>query len=64
MYRRAQPPTLELIGRALNDQCRTVLREPLPQRWIELIRSLGESECVKESLPIPHRNSRDAHASP
>jgi hypothetical protein len=53
---------VERIGTPLRDQYEAILREPLPERWDELIKRLNEKERVRrEAAPPPHRSPRDVH---
>ena len=51
-----QETILQRLGKALNVRLDDVTHEPLPQRWIDLIRHLNEqerrqSECEPEPEP-------------
>ena len=38
---------LGLIGKALRSNYEDVAKEPLPERWVELIHYLNERECAE-----------------
>jgi hypothetical protein len=42
--RRVRHPVFECIGKTLNSQYDAIVQEPLPQRWVDLIRHLTEKE--------------------
>jgi hypothetical protein len=48
--RRAQHPVFECIGKALNSQYDAIVQEPLPQRWVNLIRYLSERERTPSNV--------------
>ena len=54
-----QTAFVEMIRRALRDQYDTVLAEPLPQRWLELINGLcaGEKPARLEQAEQDHNPS-------
>jgi hypothetical protein len=59
---RVRSELVERIGCPLRDQYEAILREPLPERWYELIKRLNETERVKrEAAPRPHRSPHDVH---
>jgi hypothetical protein len=48
------------IGSVLRTQTDEVPREPLPERWVDLIRYLNEKECKKlEAEPDTPRRRTD-----
>jgi hypothetical protein len=48
--RRAQHPVVECIGKTLNSQYVAIVQEPLPQRWVDLIRNLNERERAPSNV--------------
>jgi hypothetical protein len=42
--RQARYPIFERLGKALHDQLDDIAREPLPERWTDLIKYLGDKE--------------------
>jgi len=48
--RRAQHPVFECIGKTLNSQYNAIVQEPLPQRWVDLIRNLSERERAPSNV--------------
>ena len=42
--RHAQSPVFERLGKALHTHFDTIEREPLPERWVDLINYLNERE--------------------
>jgi hypothetical protein len=56
-----QPAFAEIIRRALREQYDAVLAEPLPQRWLELIKGLAvERHTQLEQAEQDHNPSRAA----
>jgi hypothetical protein len=45
--RQARYPILDRIGKVLHEQLSDVAREPLPERWTDLINYLSEEERVR-----------------
>ena len=43
-------PTLGLIAKRLRSEREDATREPLPERWIELIHHLNDQERARESV--------------
>ena len=43
-----QETILQRLGKALNVRLDDVTHEPLPQRWVELIKHLNEQEKAQE----------------
>ena len=46
--RHAQPPVFECLGKALHVQFDSVAKEPLPERWVDLINYLKEREQARQ----------------
>jgi hypothetical protein len=46
-------PTLERITKALHRSYDELLHEPLPERWIALIKRLNAEEKIGAEAPIP-----------
>jgi hypothetical protein len=44
-YRRGRPPLLERFGKTLRE---AIKREPLPERWTELLKRLNREERDRE----------------
>jgi hypothetical protein len=53
---------LELIARRLRVDCEDVAREPLPERWVDLIKYLDEQErrSKERKAQLANENSRRA----
>jgi hypothetical protein len=53
---------LELIARRLRADCDDVAREPLPERWVDLIKYLDEQErrSKERKAQLANENSRRA----
>jgi hypothetical protein len=51
---------LELIARRLRVDCDDVAREPLPERWVDLIKYLDEQErrSKERKAQLANENSR------
>ena len=47
-------PTLERITKALHRSYDELLHEPLPERWIALIKRLNAEEKIGAEAPIPN----------
>jgi hypothetical protein len=46
-------PIFERIGKMLHDQLEDVAREPLPERWTDLINYLGDQEREQREAGRP-----------
>ena len=55
--RHVQFPIIERIGKVLHDQLDDVVREPLPQRWVDLIHFLNAKD---RGEPDRRRPAKDA----
>jgi hypothetical protein len=53
--RRAQHPVFECIGKTLCSRYDAIVQEPLPQRWVDLIRNLNESEGAPSNVQSEKR---------
>jgi len=51
--RHARPEIVERIKVALHAQYDAILREPLPDRWVDLIHRLNERERPEREAPSP-----------
>jgi hypothetical protein len=54
--RRAQHAVFECMGKTLNSQYDAIVQEPLPQRWVDLIQFLNESERTPPDEPRSEPN--------
>ena len=52
---KAQPPVFRRISEMLHDQFHEVACEPLPKRWIDLIKLLNEKERQQSSAEVIKR---------
>ena len=52
---------LELISKALRANYDEVAKEPLPERWVDLIRYLNEREHAEAMRPQQEAASRRPH---
>ena len=52
---KALSPVFRRISEMLHDQFNEVVREPLPHRWIELIKVLNEKERQQPSPEVSKR---------
>jgi hypothetical protein len=59
--RRAQHPVFECIGKTLSSRYDAIVQEPLPQRWVDLIRNLNEGERAPSNV---QSEKRAAHRTP
>jgi hypothetical protein len=48
-----QNETLVEIGKRIRGQGEDTTREPLPQRWVDLIHHLNEQELKRSERPAP-----------
>lgn len=55
--RHVQFPIFERIGKVLHDQLDDVLREPLPDRWVDLIHFLNAKERGKPDAARPAKDA-------
>jgi hypothetical protein len=58
LVRQSSTPFLGLIGKALRINYSEAAREPLPERWVDLINHLNELEKAKQT-----RNPKNECAS-
>ena len=47
MYLSRRPSLLDLLGNALRAQFKKTAEEPLPKRWVELIKHFNAQGCAK-----------------
>ena len=58
---RSQAALLGLIGKALRAEFEDTERQPLPKRWIDLIRHLGEQERQQPAASATERSGLAFH---
>jgi hypothetical protein len=49
--RRTYKAILHCIGRVLRDRNENVVKEPIPSRWVQLIKQLNEKERGASTIP-------------
>ena len=57
----ARYPIFERIGKVLHDQFEDVAREPLPERWIDLINYLNDKERAQREAARPAPRGPSKH---